>query len=73
MKQHLLGGYRNATCKQCLVHVKEEIKVYKSKKKEVKEQRNLPKMQLSLKPITSEPCGIIYSLQNYILNCLACQ
>ena len=41
MKQHLLRGYRNATCKQCLVHVKEEIKVYKSKKKEVKEQRNL--------------------------------
>ena len=42
MKQHLVGGYRNATaCRKCPDHVKEEIKDYMSKKKEIKEQRNL--------------------------------
>ena len=42
MKQHLVGGYRNATaCRKCLDHVKEEINNYMSKKKEIKEQRNL--------------------------------
>ncbi|TYK16403.1 uncharacterized protein E5676_scaffold21G001980 [Cucumis melo var. makuwa] len=42
LKQHLVGGYRNATaCRKCPDHVKEEIKDYMSKKKEIKEQRNL--------------------------------
>lgn len=42
MRQHLVGGYRNATtCRKCLDHVKEEIKEYMSKKEEIKEQRNL--------------------------------
>ncbi|TYK28304.1 hypothetical protein E5676_scaffold600G001270 [Cucumis melo var. makuwa] len=42
LKQHLVGGYRNAiACKKCPDHVKEEIRDYMSKKKEIKEQRNL--------------------------------
>lgn len=42
MKQHLVGGYRNVTaCTKCPDHVKEEIKEYMSKKKDIKEQRNL--------------------------------
>ena len=42
MKQHLVGGYRKATAgRKCLDHAKEEIKAYMSKKKEIKEQRNL--------------------------------
>ncbi|TYK20918.1 hypothetical protein E5676_scaffold284G00600 [Cucumis melo var. makuwa] len=42
LKQHLVGGYRSATaCRKCPDHVKEEIKDYMSKKKEIKEQRNL--------------------------------
>ncbi|KAA0053508.1 uncharacterized protein E6C27_scaffold190G00650 [Cucumis melo var. makuwa] len=42
LKQHLVGGYRNAiACKKCSDHVKEEIRDYMSKKKEIKEQRNL--------------------------------
>ncbi|KAA0032269.1 uncharacterized protein E5676_scaffold1327G00190 [Cucumis melo var. makuwa] len=42
LKQHLVGSYRNVTaCRKCPDHVKEEIKDYMSKKKEIKEQRNL--------------------------------
>ncbi|XP_050940902.1 uncharacterized protein LOC127149443 [Cucumis melo] len=42
LKQHLVGGYRNVTaCRKCSDHVKEEIKDYMSKKKQIKEQRNL--------------------------------
>uniref|UniRef100_A0A9I9DRG0 BED-type domain-containing protein n=1 Tax=Cucumis melo TaxID=3656 RepID=A0A9I9DRG0_CUCME len=42
LKHHLVGGYRNDTaCRKCPDHMKEEIKDYMSKKKEIKEQRNL--------------------------------
>ena len=41
-QQHLVGGYRNVTtCRKCPDYVKEEIKKYMSKKKMIKEQRNL--------------------------------
>ena len=40
-KQHLVGGYRNATaCKRYLPNVAEEIRNYMAKRKELKEQMN---------------------------------
>lgn len=41
VKQHLSGGYRNVTsCNKCPNHIKEEIREYMSKKKELKVQRS---------------------------------
>ncbi|KAK4423958.1 hypothetical protein Salat_1978700 [Sesamum alatum] len=41
LKQHLIGGYRNAIiCPKCPEHVKEEIKNFQQKKPEFKEQMN---------------------------------
>lgn len=43
MKQHFVGGFRNTTsCKKCPEHVKEEIKEYMQRKKEVKNNVLLP-------------------------------
>ena len=41
MKKHLVGGYRNVTvCKKCSDYVKEEIKEYMSKKKEIRTKKS---------------------------------
>lgn len=41
IKQHLVGGYRNAkACRQCLSEVKEEMRQYFLKKNEEKDQVN---------------------------------
>ncbi|GAV56877.1 LOW QUALITY PROTEIN: DUF659 domain-containing protein, partial [Cephalotus follicularis] len=42
MKQHFIGGYRNTSvCKKCPEHVKEEIREYMKRKKEVKKHTNI--------------------------------